>query len=79
MDPQGAVLILSQSLSDQPMRRKQPNMFPAELLSALETAFETSIFEYALLHALDTLLIYPDENNSQGLRYGQEKLQQYYR
>ncbi len=42
-------------------------------------SFTERVFAYALLHALDTLLIYQDETNSKGLRYCQEKIQQYSR
>lgn len=40
-------------------------------------AFRQRVFAYALLHALDTLLIYQAEGNAKGLRYCHEKLQQY--
>lgn len=42
-----------------------------------QTAFCQRVSAYALLHALDTLLIYQAEGNAKGLRYCQEKLQQY--
>ena len=42
-------------------------------------AFTARVYAYALLHALDTLLIYQAEGNAKGLRYCQEKLQQYCR
>jgi len=41
--------------------------------------FTQRVFAYALLHALDTLLIYQEEANHKGARYCQEKLQQYSR
>lgn len=42
-------------------------------------AFTQRILAYALLHALDTLLLYQAAANDKGLRYCQEKLQQYCR
>lgn len=44
-----------------------------------QAAFTERVLAYALLHALDTLLIYQTEVNEKGLRYCQEKLQQYCR
>jgi aminoglycoside phosphotransferase (APT) family kinase protein len=44
-----------------------------------QAAFTQRVLAYALLHALDTLLIYQNEVNAKGLRYCQEKLQQYCR
>jgi len=41
--------------------------------------FTQRVFAYALLQALDTLLIAQAEENAKGLRYCQEKLQQYCR
>ena len=43
------------------------------------TTFVARVLAYALLHALDTLLIYQEEGNAKGTRYCQEKLQQYSR
>lgn len=42
-------------------------------------AFSHRVLAHALLHALDTLLLYQDGNNSKGLRHCQEKLQHYCR
>lgn len=42
-------------------------------------ALTQRVLAYALLHALDTLLIYQEEANPKGIRYCQEKLQQYSR
>ena len=42
-------------------------------------AFTARVEAYALLHALDTLLIYQAEGNAKGQRYCQGKLQQYCR
>lgn len=44
-----------------------------------QAAFTERVLAYALLHALDTLLLYRAEANDKGLRYCQEKLQQYCR
>lgn len=46
---------------------------------ANQVDFTQRVLAYALLHALDTLLIYQNEANTKGLRYCQEKLQQYCR
>lgn len=43
------------------------------------STFTLRVYAYALLHALDTLLIYQAEGNAKGLRYCQEQLQQYCR
>jgi len=40
-------------------------------------AFTERVLAHALLHALDTLLIYQAEGNLKGMRYCQEKLQRY--
>lgn len=44
-----------------------------------QAAFTERVLAHALLHALDTLLIYQTEANDKGLRYCQDKLQQYCR
>ncbi len=44
-----------------------------------QAAFTERVLAHALLHALDTLLIYQGEVNNKGLRYCQERLQQYCR
>ena len=44
-----------------------------------EAAFTARVLAYALLHALDTSLLYQTEANDKGIRYCQEKLQQYCR
>lgn len=44
-----------------------------------QAQFTQRVVAYALLHALDTMLIYQREGNGKGMRYCQEKLQQYCR
>lgn len=44
-----------------------------------QAAFTERVAAYALLHALDTLLIYQTEGDDKGLRYCQEKVQLYCR